>query len=189
MPMRPENVTTTASSVTSRGSNGHQQENGSADKDENENGKADDTQATDAAPQHSTFHSINPRTSHMGDQELPWKLRIPGETEEEQRETPLTTTIAPTTAPPAPTTTAIDTAAATPATTFTATGNGENDDKNPQPQHTHIRTINEGQSPIELPVPRHQSGIKDDSSEEVVMSSTAYPGQEWRPAGLSGWEF
>ncbi|CRG91285.1 Serine-rich adhesin for platelets [Talaromyces islandicus] len=34
--------------------------------------------------------------------------------------------------------------------------------------------------PVELPVPR------DDSSEEVVMSSTAYPGQEWQPSGYYG---
>jgi hypothetical protein len=35
--------------------------------------------------------------------------------------------------------------------------------------------------PIELPV------RNDDSSEEIVMSSTAYPGQEWQPSGYSQW--
>lgn len=35
--------------------------------------------------------------------------------------------------------------------------------------------------PVELPVPR------DDSSEEIVMSSTAYPGQEWQPSGFGDW--
>ena len=36
--------------------------------------------------------------------------------------------------------------------------------------------------PVELPVPG------DDSSEEIVMSSTAYPGQEWRPSYVEGWD-
>ncbi|OKL62282.1 hypothetical protein UA08_02493 [Talaromyces atroroseus] len=35
--------------------------------------------------------------------------------------------------------------------------------------------------PIELPVSH------DDSDEEIVMSSTAYPGQEWQPAGFEQW--
>jgi hypothetical protein len=35
--------------------------------------------------------------------------------------------------------------------------------------------------PVEFPVPR------DDSSEEIVMSSTAYPGQEWQPSGFENW--
>lgn len=36
--------------------------------------------------------------------------------------------------------------------------------------------------PVELPVPG------DDSSEEIVMSSTAYPGQEWRPSCVESWD-
>jgi hypothetical protein len=36
--------------------------------------------------------------------------------------------------------------------------------------------------PVELPVPRD-----DSSEEEVVMSSTAYPGQEWQPSGFENW--
>lgn len=36
-------------------------------------------------------------------------------------------------------------------------------------------------APVELPA------TADDSSEEVVMSSTAYPGQEWQPAGYEQW--
>ena len=35
--------------------------------------------------------------------------------------------------------------------------------------------------PIELPV------CNDDSSDEIIMSSTAYPGQEWQPSGYSQW--
>lgn len=37
------------------------------------------------------------------------------------------------------------------------------------------RTLNERAEPVELPLTR------DDSSEEIVMSPTAYPGQEWTP--------
>lgn len=130
----------------------------------------------------------------MGDQELPWKLRIPGDIDEEHehehehtrsQHTPAapTTTLTTTTTTPAPPTTI------TPAIT---PNNGDNNTKETAHAHkqTTIRTINEGQSPIELPAPG-QSGGKDEESsdEELVMSSTAYPGQEWRPAGLSGWEY
>lgn len=35
---------------------------------------------------------------------------------------------------------------------------------------------------------RHEAGA-DESDDEIVMSSTAYPGQEWRPDfGYGGWE-
>ncbi|RAL02855.1 uncharacterized protein BO80DRAFT_19301 [Aspergillus ibericus CBS 121593] len=47
-------------------------------------------------------------------------------------------------------------------------------------------------SPIELPVPATDADTDDgsDSSSEpeIVMSSTAYPGQEWRPVGYMGYE-
>jgi hypothetical protein len=46
-----------------------------------------------------------------------------------------------------------------------------------------IRTINALQGPVELP-----ARTDDNSSEEIMMSSTAYPGQEWRPLGFSEWE-
>lgn len=36
-------------------------------------------------------------------------------------------------------------------------------------------------SPVELPV------RSDDSSEEIIMSSTAYPGQSWQPDGFEQW--
>ncbi|KAL1968154.1 hypothetical protein VTN77DRAFT_2285 [Rasamsonia byssochlamydoides] len=41
--------------------------------------------------------------------------------------------------------------------------------------------IEKTSSPVELPA------TADDSSEEIVMSSTAYPGQEWHPAGYEHW--
>ncbi|OJJ48155.1 hypothetical protein ASPZODRAFT_1529667 [Penicilliopsis zonata CBS 506.65] len=51
--------------------------------------------------------------------------------------------------------------------------------------HSHLagaRALNEPEAPVELPA------TADDSSEEIVMTSTAYPGQEWRPSGFSSWE-
>lgn len=52
-----------------------------------------------------------------------------------------------------------------------------------QPDTTHsthphrgkeVRSANETTEPVEL-------AMKDDGSEEIVMSSTTYPGQEWTP--------
>ncbi|ODM18556.1 hypothetical protein SI65_06428 [Aspergillus cristatus] len=195
-----------APSIASRCSNGrgderehdeNQHQHEPANENQDVNGSENDIDprsTTSPASQHSTFHSINPRTSHMGDQELPWKLRIPGDIDEEDEHEhehghtrsqdpapPTTTTLTTVTTTPAPPT------ATTPAIT---PNNVENNDNEAAHQHTTIRTINEGQSPIELPAPG-QSGGKDEESsdEEVVMSSTAYPGQEWRPAGFSGWEY
>jgi hypothetical protein len=54
------------------------------------------------------------------------------------------------------------------------------------PEHPHrppARAINSFEAAVELPV-----RADDDSSEEIMMSSTAYPGQEWRPLGFSEWE-
>ncbi|PYI02284.1 hypothetical protein BO78DRAFT_400597, partial [Aspergillus sclerotiicarbonarius CBS 121057] len=46
-------------------------------------------------------------------------------------------------------------------------------------------------SPIELPVPATDADTDTDSCSssepEIVMSSTAYPGQEWRPVGYMGY--
>lgn len=56
----------------------------------------------------------------------------------------------------------------------------------PEQTHPHrdgARAINASNAPVELPV-----RADDDSSEEIMMSSTAYPGQEWRPLGYSEWE-
>lgn len=56
-----------------------------------------------------------------------------------------------------------------------------NENENTRPRT--IRTVNETQ-PVELLGTKHDGH----DEEEVVMSSTAYPGQEWRPAGLARWE-
>ena len=49
----------------------------------------------------------------------------------------------------------------------------------PNPKDRPIPALNE--TPIELPT------VDDDSDEEIVMSSTAYPGQAWQPAGFEQW--
>ncbi|KAE8415107.1 hypothetical protein BDV36DRAFT_263618 [Aspergillus pseudocaelatus] len=143
----------------------------------------------------------NPRTSRIGDQERPWKLTIPGESDEDR--------------PP-------DNALAWRQQTTKGVlqcGNGrlptyEEDVKGPPQENLHDEkpplsdtpatrpsmaplsqstgnihpTRGEGRvlnndAPVELPVQ-----ADDDSSEEILMSSTAYPGQEWKPVGFSGWE-
>lgn len=107
----------------------------------------------DPATRLGGFQAVNPRTSRVGDQELPWKLSIPGDTSGGTGDAA--------------------------ATTDTDAGDGGGDK---HPQRGQIRAINEGQPPVELP------DHKEDD-EEIVMSSTAYPGQEWKPDGLSQWEY
>lgn len=57
------------------------------------------------------------------------------------------------------------------------------------------RSVNTARGAVELPAPVNNAPIQavelptnDDSSEEIVMSSTAYPGQEWQPAYLGHWD-
>ncbi|PGH14374.1 hypothetical protein AJ80_05964 [Polytolypa hystricis UAMH7299] len=47
---------------------------------------------------------------------------------------------------------------------------------------TDAQRLRQPHGPVELPVPG------DDSSEEIVMSSTSYPGQEWQPSYLGTWD-
>jgi len=42
------------------------------------------------------------------------------------------------------------------------------------PHRDETKTLNRNSEPVEL-------ALNDDDSEEIVMSSTAYPGQEWAP--------
>lgn len=66
-------------------------------------------------------------------------------------------------------------------------GQGQGQGQVQSQRHPHrgeARAINPDDAPVELPVHRD-----DDSGEEITMSSTAYPGQEWRPLGFSGWEY
>ncbi|KAJ5692253.1 hypothetical protein N7462_001676 [Penicillium macrosclerotiorum] len=48
-------------------------------------------------------------------------------------------------------------------------------DLSAHPHRSEARSLNETAEPVELAL------TKDDSSEEIIMSSTAYPGQEWTP--------
>ncbi|XHG09440.1 hypothetical protein AWENTII_012496 [Aspergillus wentii] len=136
------------------------------------------TDLSDPAYHLGIFRS-NPRTSRLGDQELPWKITIPGEAEER---------------------------AAASSSRYGGVGGDYQygldmsrphrgsapampmplvtEDVVSSSNHPHRgqgRAINSVRSPVELPA--------DDSSEEIVMSSTAYPGQEWRPLGLSEWQY
>lgn len=49
------------------------------------------------------------------------------------------------------------------------------------PPQLHLASLGLHNEPVELPT-------HDDSSEEIMMSSTAYPGQEWQPDGLGNWD-
>ncbi|KAL5333880.1 hypothetical protein BJX70DRAFT_379863 [Aspergillus crustosus] len=154
---------------------------------------------TDPAYRLGAFRSSNPRTSRVGDQELPWKITIPGDADETMastsaswrreiegvlngtklptyhedveehstlQRTPKEKRAIPFSIPP------VD---PVPLQTTPAS-----------PEHPHrngARAINTIETPIELPV-----RTDDNSSEEIMMSSTAYPGQEWRPLGFSEWD-
>ncbi|KAL2866995.1 uncharacterized protein BJX67DRAFT_381324 [Aspergillus lucknowensis] len=157
---------------------------------------------TDPAFRLGAFRSSNPRTSRVGDQELPWKITIPGDSDEttldpsaswrQETEGVLNGTRLPTyqedaqehgqhqypqdekRSPPPPNPRASLTDAPPPPPPHPT-----------RPEHPHrppARAMNSFDTPVELPV-----RADDDSSEEIMMSSTAYPGQEWRPAGYSGW--
>ncbi|KAL3493765.1 hypothetical protein BJX62DRAFT_66199 [Aspergillus germanicus] len=157
---------------------------------------------TDPAFRLGAFRSSNPRTSRVGDQELPWKITIPGEDE---------TTIDPSASWRQETVGVLnDTRLPTYQEDVQEHGPSQHpqDEKggppvpNPpinavnapqmqlpnhaSPEHPHrppARAINSFEAAVELPV-----RADDDSSEEIMMSSTAYPGQEWRPLGFSEWE-
>lgn len=113
-----------------------------------------------------------PPTSRTGDQERPWNITIPGDANTNRRQSRI----------------ARKPAGPNPPTVDESSGTSQAPSEPPtQAETTHphrgeARAINEAQSPIELPV------TKDDSSDEILMTSTAYPGQEWKPAGFGGWE-
>ncbi|KAI9371188.1 hypothetical protein BJX61DRAFT_43208 [Aspergillus egyptiacus] len=157
---------------------------------------------TDPAFKLGTFRSSNPRTSRIGDQELPWKITIPGDSDDEpvdrstswrqETEGVLDVTRLPTYQEDAEehghTEHAGDVKQDSALSNRSTTSN---DTRQPPPdpapaEHPHrsgARAINTVDTPVELPV---RTG--DDSDEEIMMSSTAYPGQEWRPVGFSEWE-
>ncbi|KAL4946110.1 hypothetical protein BDV06DRAFT_208937 [Aspergillus oleicola] len=173
---------------------------------------------TDPAFNLGAFRSSNPRTSRVGDQELPWKITIPGDDTTEpttnstsaswrqETEEVLSITRLPTYqedeeehGPPAHQQLLdekrLSSLPAHPATLAPKSHPNSNLNLNPNsnlnpnptsPEHPHrsgARTINAVDAPVELPV-----RTDDNSSEEIMMSSTAYPGQEWRPLGFSEWD-
>ncbi|KKK16716.1 hypothetical protein AOCH_005342 [Aspergillus ochraceoroseus] len=159
-----------------------------------------------------TFRT-NPRTSRVGDQELPWKITIPGESEDTPKDSSATWR--------QETTAGVLNCTRLPSYQEDAQEHGQSDphqylqdekrapspsghpavptlqlneshetgqNKNPPPplEHPHrsgARAINTFETPVELPVT-----ADNDSSEEIIMSSTSYPGQEWRPLGFSEWD-
>ncbi|KAL3464304.1 hypothetical protein BJX64DRAFT_254669 [Aspergillus heterothallicus] len=159
---------------------------------------------TDPAFRLGTFRSSNPRTSRVGDQELPWKITIPGEDETTmdpsaswRQETVgvLNGTQLPTyqedveehgpSESQDPQDEKRDPLFPNPTATQTNTPQLQlpNSAASEHPHRPPARAINSFEAPVELPV-----RADDDSSEEIMMSSTAYPGQEWRPLGFSEWE-
>lgn len=109
-----------------------------------------------------------PATSRTGDQERPWNITIPEEANARERQPrmrrrPVAKSAIEESSPPSE----------QPETPQTGSIH---------PHRGEARAINEPEAPVELPV------TKDDSSEEIVMTSTAYPGQEWKPAGFGGWD-
>ncbi|KAL3475073.1 hypothetical protein BJX99DRAFT_259830 [Aspergillus californicus] len=178
---------------------------------------------TDPAFTLGAFRSSNFRTSRSGDQQLPWKITIPGDSDEiaadpsaswrQETEGVLNGTGSrlPTyqedaeendhvhpqlTHSPPDEKRHFPNHALLPAAPIHTTLSQLPPPPPPQPpppppnlttsDHPHrsgARTINTIDAPVELPV-----RTDDDSSEEIVMSSTAYPGQEWRPLGFSEWE-
>ncbi|KAL2000645.1 hypothetical protein VTN02DRAFT_2798 [Thermoascus thermophilus] len=157
---------------------------------------------SDPAYRLGTFHTV-PQTTRIGDQEKPWSISLPGDAEEMSRTAhPQNRHVRHSSQPPRFYQSLRD--SGVPAgygATSPSTGPREvsftpepKPDKNPSADHhrdvprsghphrDEATVINKSEAPVELPV------RADDSSEEIVMTSTAYPGQEWRPAGFSRWE-
>ncbi|GES57648.1 hypothetical protein ATEIFO6365_0001093700 [Aspergillus terreus] len=161
------------------------------------------TDITDPAHNLGTFRSSNPRTSRIGDQESPWKLTLPGEDDDDTESGTLASWRRHTTGGAVPTAAAEDDRLPTyeedsenhpppampvsdekRASTSQIPGEGgQQQSQYEHPTRGHGRSVNTSGLPVELPV-----RADDDSSEEITMSSTAYPGQEWKPLGYSGWE-
>ncbi|KAJ9257214.1 hypothetical protein DTO195F2_5556 [Paecilomyces variotii] len=186
---------------------------------------------SDPAVNLGIFQSV-PNTERVGDQETPWNITLPGETQENdssghtahhsqtrlQRSAGLNppySTESITSRPdqsrqglvqqhyhltpmkPSPTVNKTSTATAHDNETESRRFSFEPESDVARPSRENVNTvvpfsthphrdesavINRTTEPVELPL------RQDDSSEEIVMSSTAYPGQEWQPAGYGRWE-
>ncbi|GAD92391.1 predicted protein [Paecilomyces variotii No. 5] len=184
---------------------------------------------SDPAINLGTFQTV-PNTERVGDQEKPWNITLPGETQEnaksgqhneyhqaklqrpaalnpsystesiisrpeqyrsgssQQQYPTMSTKYSPKVNEPA--TTSYDDTTESRRFSFepesdVAVPSRENINTGSYSTHPHrdeSAVIKRTTEPVELPL------RQDDSSEEIVMSSTAYPGQEWQPAGFARWE-
>ncbi|KAF9892807.1 hypothetical protein FE257_000396 [Aspergillus nanangensis] len=158
------------------------------------------TDVTDPAHILGTFRSSNPRLSRIGDQERPWKLSLPGLDDEagtfatcrrhttagalpSQDEDRLPTYEEDGENHPHPPALSDEKSSASPSRPPREVTSQQQQQYNQHPTRGHGRSLNNIDAPVELPVRR-----EDDSGEEITMSSTAYPGQEWRPLGFSEWD-
>ncbi|KAK2867852.1 hypothetical protein FQN49_003398, partial [Arthroderma sp. PD_2] len=154
----------------------------------------------DPAQKLGTFHSSVPHTPRIGDQETPWTITLP---QNEQKPHPSGTAqhavsnstgirhtshneaSVPLPAPPpkVPLNGPYSYLETHPlpgrdSTPTVPPGGASNGTQVPaQTRLVHVASM----EPVELPA-------NDDSSEEIVMSSTSYPGQEWQPAYLGHWD-
>ncbi|KKA22949.1 hypothetical protein T310_3000 [Rasamsonia emersonii CBS 393.64] len=163
------------------------------------------TDYSDPAHRLGKFNAV-PETPRIGDQERPWSITLPEDPDEgisfrrpsyqvlqqRARQAAADDDDDPRSRPPVP---AKDVPAggaprsqaqasgSSGQTSSSANGNQLRSDANSRlPRRYEEGTvIDKTVTPVELPVPG------DDSSEEIVMSSTAYPGQEWHPAGYEHW--
>ncbi|EZF70335.1 hypothetical protein H105_07392 [Trichophyton soudanense CBS 452.61] len=159
---------------------------------------APDTQ--DLTQRLGTFHTSVPHTPRVGDQETPWTITLPQDEKHQNPQIPSGTSqyVMSTTASPglrhvsspqpiSPPKGSINGSYSyfetrpTPASNSNSTvpsGVASNGARIPeQTRLVHVASM----EPVELPT-------NDDSSEEIVMSSTSYPGQEWQPAYLGQWD-
>lgn len=152
------------------------------------------TDYSDPAHRLGKFNAV-PETPRIGDQERPWSITLPENPDEGissrrpsyqvlQRARQAADDDDPRSRPPVP---EKDLPAGSGAPRSQAQGSSQTQSpatgSSRLPHRYEGPVIDKTVTPVELPVPG------DDSSEEIVMSSTAYPGQEWRPAGFSGWEY
>ena len=119
-----------------------------------------------------------PTTCRSGDQERPWSITIPGDDNIDQ--TPQKSARAKKQFASIPRD--IEETAQDIQEQKTTERAAQSTDKDTGHPHREGGAINETLS-VEL------AATKDDSSEEILMTSTAYPGQEWKPAGLQEWEY
>ncbi|KAM5446915.1 hypothetical protein MaudCBS49596_006315 [Microsporum audouinii] len=153
----------------------------------------------DPAQRLGTFHSSVPHTPRVGDQETPWTITLP----QDEQEPPAPGTahhpactspglrrvscgvagVSLTTSPPKGSLNGSYSYFETRPTLASHSIVGPSGEPSNGAHHpTQTRLVHvASMEPVELPA-------NDDSSEEIVMSSTSYPGQEWQPAYLGQWD-